>query len=75
MDAWIDCMMYVDDPDAGLSSVHVAEGDFLVLCVSDMDRIKKHCPTIYADLIECSGFVNHRRIDKGFEAVLALSFY
>jgi hypothetical protein len=75
MDAWNDCMTSLDVPDAGLSSVTVAKGDVLVLCVSGACELKKRCPEIYDALIECSAFVNYRRIQKGLQAVLALSFY
>jgi hypothetical protein len=75
MDAWNDCMTYVDDSEAGMTSVHVAPGDVLVLCVSGAGDFKKRCPEIYDALLECSAFVNYRRIEKGEQAVLALSFY
>jgi len=75
MDAWNDCMTYLDDPEAGMTSVHVRPGDILVLCVSAVADFKKRCPEIYDALVECSAFVNYRRIDKGKQAVLALSFY
>ena len=75
MDAWNDCMTSLDAPDDGLSSVHVAPGDVMVLCVSGARGLKRRCPDIYDALVECSSFVNYRRIEKGESAVLALSFY
>ena len=75
MDAWNDCMTYLDAPGEGLSSVHVAPGEVLVLCISDVAGLKKRCPEIYDALVDCSAFVNWRRIEKGQPAVLALSFY
>jgi hypothetical protein len=75
MDAWNDCMTNLDDPEAGLSSVHVAPGDVVVLCISAVQDFKKRCPEIYDAIIECSSFVNYRRIDRGASAVLAISFY
>lgn len=74
LDAWVDCMTYLDDPDAGMTSTHVARGDVIVLCVSGAEAFKKRCPEIYDALVECSAFVNYRRIDKDEPAVLALSF-
>jgi len=74
MDAWIDCMTSTDAPEDGLSAVHVAKGDMLVLCVSGAARLKKRCPEIYDALVECSAFVNYRRIEMGDQAVVALSF-
>lgn len=75
MDAWIDCMTYLDDPDAGMTSTHVMPGDILVLCVSSVRTLRTRCPEIYNALVECSAFVNYRRIERGEPAVLALSFY
>ena len=75
MNAWIDCMTYVDDSDAGMTKVHVAPGEVLVLCLSGMADFKKSCPEVYDALIECSAFVNFRRIDIRQQAVLALSFH
>ena len=75
MNAWIDCMTYVDDADAGMTSVHVGQGDVLVLCVSGAADLKKRCPEIFAALLESCAFVNYRRIETGDQAVLALSFH
>jgi len=37
-------------------------------------RLAVRCPEIYAALVECSAFGNHRRIENGQEPVLCLSF-
>ena len=44
MNAWIDCMASLDDPTAGMTTVHVAPGDMLVLCLSGMADFKRRCP-------------------------------
>jgi hypothetical protein len=75
MDAWIDCMTYLDDPAAGMTSLHVAPGDVVVLCISKAADFKERCSEIFDALVECSSFVNYRRIETGAPAVLALSFY
>lgn len=74
MDAWNDCMTYLDDPKAGMTSVHVAPGDVVVLCVSAVADFKRRCPEVFDALVECSAFVNWRRIEKGKQGILALSF-
>lgn len=58
-----------------MTSMHVAPGDVIVLCISGVTDFKKRCPEIYDALIECSSFVNYRRIERDAPAVLALSFY
>jgi hypothetical protein len=75
MNAWNDCMTYLDEPGAGMTSIHVSPGDVVVLCISGAKDFKKRCPEIYDALIECSSFVNYRRIEQDNPAVLALSFY
>lgn len=75
MNAWIDCMTYLDDLNVGMTSLHVVAGDVLVICLSEARDFKKRCPDIYDALVECSAFVNYRRIEKGQSAVLALSFH
>jgi len=74
MDAWIDCMTSLDDPDDGLTAIHVESGRVLTIEIEDVDALKRQCPEQYAALIECSAFVNWRRIEQGLSAVLALSF-
>jgi RNAse (barnase) inhibitor barstar len=75
MNAWIDCMTYLDDPLAGMSSVHAQPHETLVLQLEDVDSLAARCPELYSAIIECSAFVNWRRIEMGGYAVLALSFH
>ncbi|HEU4339474.1 MAG TPA: barstar family protein [Planctomycetota bacterium] len=75
MDAWNDCMTYLDDPEAGMSAVHVPRGGFLTLQLDHVQDFKKRCPELYTDVIECSAFVNWRRMEQGHEAILVLSFH
>jgi hypothetical protein len=75
LDAWVDCMTSLDSPEDGMSRVHVSTEDILVLCISGVQELRKRCPEIYNSLVECSAFVNWRRIELGDQAVLALSFY
>jgi len=75
MDAWIDCMSYVDDPTAGMTTQHVSPGAVLTLHVDEINDFAFRCPEQYDALVECSAFVNWRRAERGEPAVLALSFY
>ena len=75
MDAWIDCMTCLDDPDAGMSSVNVNPGEMITLQLDHVDDFALRCPEQYDAIVECSSFVNWRRIEKGAPPVLALSFY
>jgi hypothetical protein len=75
LDAWIDCMTCLDDVTAGRSSVHTPPGDLIALQLEHVDSFAERCPDQYAAIIECSSFVNWRRIGRGYPPVLALSFY
>ena len=75
MDAWIDCMTSLDDPDDGMTSIHAPEDGVLVLSVRHCTSLAARCPEIYDALVECSAFVNYRRLEAGERPVLALSFF
>jgi hypothetical protein len=72
MNAWNDCMTYVDDPDSGLSAVTVSRGEVLTLRIDHAADFQRRCPEQYQALLECAAFVNYRRIDFGEPPVLAL---
>jgi hypothetical protein len=74
MDAWIDCLTSVDSPEDGLTTITVAHGQLLVLRVDNAGNFKGRCPEQFEALIECSTFVNTRRIEMGEPPVLALLF-
>lgn len=74
LNAWIDCMTYLDDPEAGMTTVHVRPGTQLVLELSGVKGFAERCPEPYAALLECTAFVNWRRRKTGQAAVLTLSF-
>ena len=73
MNAWIDCLSDLDDPDAGMTSIHVEKGNVMVIELMDAKALRLKYRDIYDVIVECSSFVNMRRIDLGQPAVLALS--
>ena len=75
MDAWIDCMTYLDDPDAGMTAVYAPAGGVVALQLEDADAFVRRCPELYDAIVECTAFVNWRRIEIGATPVLALSFW
>jgi RNAse (barnase) inhibitor barstar len=74
MDAWIDCMTSLDDPEAGMTSVHAAPNSVIVIQLEDVDEFATRCTELYDAVVEASAFVNWRRLERGDPAVLALSF-
>jgi RNAse (barnase) inhibitor barstar len=74
MDAWIDCMSYIDDPSAGMSTVHINLGDVLSLVVENASSLKERCPEQFNALVECAAFVNWRAVEAGGSPLIALAF-
>lgn len=72
MDAWVDCMTYLDDPDARMTTVSVAPGELFHLEVADATDFQKRLPEIFQAFISCAAFVNWRRVERGERPVLAL---
>lgn len=72
MDAWIDCLTYLDEDD-GMRSVTVLPGQVLTLHIENYKAFMARCPELVTTLFECAAFVNWRRIEQGGTAVLALS--
>jgi RNAse (barnase) inhibitor barstar len=75
MNAWIDCMGYLDDESAGMTEVHVQPGDVLTLALDHIDDLAARCPEMYEAIVECAAFVNWRRIESGLPGLLALAFH
>ena len=65
-------MTSVDAPPDGLSTVTVEPGEILVLRIDEPFEFRRRCPEQYDALVECTAFVNFRRVEIGELPVLAL---
>ena len=74
MNAWIDCMTSLDEPEDGMTGVHAERGKTLTLQLENVVLFRQSHPEMYAAIIECAAFVNWRRLEVGEPAVLAISF-
>ena len=74
MNAWIDCMTSLDEPDHGMTRIHAEKGTVLTLQLENVTPFREQHPDLYAGIIECAAFVNWRRIEVGTPAILAVSF-
>jgi RNAse (barnase) inhibitor barstar len=74
MNAWIDCMSNLDE-DTGMTNIRLEKGQILTLQLDNVKEFSKEFPELYAAIIECSSFVNYRRIEQGDNPILALSFF
>ena len=77
MNAWVDCLTSADVADHGMVARDLVpgDGDVLTLQLVDVDDFAARCPEQYDAVVECSAFVNWRRIELGNRPILALSFY
>jgi hypothetical protein len=73
MNAWIDCMTYVDDPSAGMSTIHCKPGSVIVVELRHAETFRKRCPELYDAVVDGIDVVNCRRLETGDPAVLAIS--
>lgn len=73
MNAWVDCMTSIDAPDHGMSAVHAPAGGALVLELFGFQSLAGRQPELYRALVDCTAFVNWRRIAVGEAPVLILS--
>jgi hypothetical protein len=74
MNAWIDCMSYLDDAGAGMSRFSVTPGELFQLEVADTEDFQRRVPQVFQAFVECAAFVNRRRTDAGEPSVLSLVF-
>ena len=75
MNAWIDCMTYLNEPGSSDLTFKADSGEIIVLDMIDVKAFKSRCPEQYDAIIECSAFVKHRMTERGDPPILALSFY
>jgi len=72
MDAWIDCMSSLDEEFNG---IHVPPGELVCVALDHAQEFKLRCPIQYEAFVECSAFVNWRRLEAGESAILVVSFH
>jgi RNAse (barnase) inhibitor barstar len=75
MNAWIDCLSYIDSPQENMSRIHCKPGCALVLVLKNAESFKHRCPEQWESLNECAAFVNWRSIEKGEPPLLSLAYY
>lgn len=71
-DAWIDVMSCLDDEGGALTQVQVQQGDLVAIRIDEAQDFERRCPALFRDLVEMTGFVNRRRVEKGDLPILTL---
>ena len=72
MDAWIDCMAFVRDPEAGMTRLHVAADEQLLIIVRDAEDFRRRLPDVFASFVDCTAFTNRRFVEWGELPAIAL---
>jgi hypothetical protein len=72
MNAWIDCMSCLDDPDSGMTKFTVPKDGIVVLKLYNSEIFREKCPEQFAALYECVAFVNLRYIETNSSPILSL---
>jgi len=75
MDAWIDCLSYLDDPAAQMTSIHAPQGGVITILIENAEAMKGHCPDVFQAMNDCAAFVNYRRALKGNAPLLSMAYY
>jgi hypothetical protein len=63
--AWIDCMSYIDDKEAGMSKIYVEPGERLDIVVSGTEKAIESTPEVFLGFMEIVADVNQRFIESG----------
>lgn len=74
LDAWIDCLTYLDEPAAAMTTVHAPPGGVVSLVLEDVDVVAVGAPAIFAALVDGVADVNERRRERGAGPVLTLAY-
>lgn len=73
MNAWIDCMTYIDDKDSGMTKVSINKTDTLVIELTNSNEFKQRCPDIHSAILECAAFVNFRKVENNEQSMIAIA--
>src|SRR5215213_9198585 len=63
MNAWIDCMSDLDE--GSMSTFVLAPEEDLIIAISNCSSLSGTQKAIFEALVDCSCFINHRRLDVG----------
>jgi hypothetical protein len=72
MNAWIDCLSYLDEGGAGMSAFTVHGEEHLIVEIPGAEALRERAPDVFQDMIECTAFVNQRYVTRGRRAPIAL---
>lgn len=72
MNAWIDCMLFLRDPSARMTAIHLGREERLLIELKGAEDFQHRLPDLFADLAACTAFVNHQYVEAGEDPAVAL---
>src|SRR5580704_14941378 len=72
MNAWIDCLSYLDEEGVGMTSIALGEDERLIVRIPDSSAFKARVPEVFDALVECTAFVNERYVKRGRSPLVGL---
>ena len=67
-------MTYLDEPGAGMTSIHVERGEPMLIEFPDAEDFRQRCPEQFAALVDCTAAVNRIFLGDMSETVVCLVF-
>lgn len=72
MDAWIDCMSYLDDASSGMTKFVVERDGLVVIQLENFTSFQQRLPEQCAALIDAVAFVNFRYCEREAKPTLSI---
>ena len=73
MNAWIDCMSDIDDPETGMTKIHIGKNETLVIELKNARLLKKRSFEIYLAILEAVAYINERKLVENEGAMIAIA--
>lgn len=74
MNAWIDCMSSLHNPEDGMTKISCQNGLPMELHLEAAHDFKVRCPKQFSELVECTASVNLDMTNNGKKPALVLTF-
>jgi hypothetical protein len=74
MNAWIDCMTYLDEGDLGMTHFSLSPGQIFGIEIPETEAFMQRVPELAEALISRTAFVNLRYMERVGKPVIALLF-
>lgn len=74
LDAWVDCLSCLNDPESNSCRASAPPGEVVVLLLDDARAFSQRCPELFGAIVDGAAFVNYRNVEQGYPPTLALAW-